>query len=51
VPITWTVSTYQLYQAPGTGVRSKFAGMTIKTTGLAYELDSFYMDFKKRKRW
>jgi hypothetical protein len=49
--ITWQVGSYQLYQASAPGTYSKFVGMTIQTTGIVYELDSFYMDFKKRKRW
>jgi hypothetical protein len=50
-PIVWAVAAYQLYQASSPGTYSKFVGMTIQTQGLNYELDSFYIDFKKRKRW
>jgi hypothetical protein len=51
VPINWTVSVIQLYQAQAPGTYAKYVGMTITTSGIAYELDGFYMDFKKRKRW
>lgn len=49
--ITFQVGSYQLYQASAPGTYSKFIGMTIQTSWIAYELDSFYVDFKKRKRW
>lgn len=51
-PITWVVGGHQLYSSVAPGGFGKFIGMTIKTTGVAYEFDSFLMDLKtKRKRW
>lgn len=51
VAINWIVGTWQLYQGNPPGMWSKYVGMTFQTTGIAYELDSFMMDFKLRKRW
>jgi hypothetical protein len=49
--VNFYVNTYQLFQGYPAAMFSKYVGMTIKTSGLAYELDSFYMDMKMRKRW
>ena len=50
-PITWITNSYQLYEAAAPAMYSPFVGMTIKTSGLAYELNGFYMDVKTRRRW
>ena len=50
-PIYFTVENYQLCQGPAPGTWSKYVGMTLKTVGLGFELDSFLMDYKMRKRW
>lgn len=49
--IFWTVGNYQLYQGYPPGMWSKYVGLTLTSSGITYELDSFLMDFKLRKRW
>jgi hypothetical protein len=51
VIVSWFDSQYQLYAAIAPAMYSPYIGITVNTTGVAYELDGFYMDVKKRKRW
>ena len=49
--VNWFVNLYQIYNALAPAMFAKHVGMTVKTSGFSYELDSFYMDMKRRTRW
>lgn len=49
--ITWTVGSYQLYDAAGPGGWSQYVGMTVEASGIEFQLSSFFMDYKLGRRW
>lgn len=51
VAINWIVGSYQLYAGAGPGALSQYVGMTLTSSGLGFQLSSFFMDYKLAARW